>query len=220
MIRKHTLERGLVPAVIAVCLALAGCATIYYSVWEKLGWEKRDLLRDDIEAVQKEQKEVGEQFTSALEKIRAIYGMKDGSLEKQYDALRVEYDGAKSRASRLRARIDAVEEVAGDLFTEWERELGEISDTGLRTKSRRQLEQTKRRYALLAKAMHRSEQSVEPVLSKLKDHVLFLKHNLNAQAIGSLEGEVTSIEEDVSQLIADLQTSIEKSDEFIKQLPN
>lgn len=219
MSREYPLQRWLAGSVIAACLAFGGCASIYYSVWEKLGWEKRDLLRDDIEAVQKEQKAVGEQFTSALEKIRAIYGMKEGSLEKQYDALRAEYEGAEGRAGKLRARIDAVEDVAGDLFEEWEAELGEITDTGLRSRSRRQLEQTKRRYAQLAKAMHRSEQSVTPVLTKLKDHVLFLKHNLNAQAIGSLEGEVTSIEEDVSQLITDLQTSIEKSDEFIKQLP-
>ncbi len=220
MNKRYSLEWTHVVLTLALVVSLAGCAAVYYSVWEKLGWEKRDLLRDDIEAVQQEQERVSEHFSSALEKIRAIYGMEDGSLEKQYDALRAQYEHSEERAQRLHDRIDAVEEVAGDLFAEWEEELAEISDVGLRSKSRSQFVETKKRYALIEKAMHRSEKSIEPVLGKLKDHVLYLKHNLNAQAIGSLEGEVKSIEQDVSQLINDLKASIAQSSEFIKQLPN
>ena len=37
--------------------------------------------------------------------------------------------------------------------------------------------------------MKRAEQSMQPVLRTLRDNVLYLKHNLNAQAIGALRGE-------------------------------
>ena len=37
-------------------------------------------------------------------------------------------------------------------------------------------------------ALHASEASMEPVPSQFRDQVLYLKHNLNAAAIGSLRG--------------------------------
>ena len=42
--------------------------------------------------------------------------------------------------------------------------------------------------------------------------------NLNAQAIGSLKGELNAIESDVARLIADMETSISRSQAFIEDL--
>ena len=54
-----------------------------------------------------------------------------------------------------------------------------------------------------------------PVLAKLKDYVLYLKHNLNAQAVGTLGGEVISIENDVESLVKDMTASIKEAQNFI-----
>jgi hypothetical protein len=59
---------------------------------------------------------------------------------------------------------------------------------------------------------------MDPVLSKLGDQVLFLKHNLNAQAIGSLKGEETRIQGEISSLISEVNKSIAAADQFIKKL--
>jgi hypothetical protein len=56
---------------------------------------------------------------------------------------------------------------------------------------------------------------MDPVLEAFKDHVLFLKHNLNAQAIASLGDTSFEIEQDVSDLIARMQTSIDEADAFV-----
>ena len=58
-----------------------------------------------------------------------------------------------------------------------------------------------------------------PVLEAFNNHVLFLKHHLNAQAIKSLDKQVLEIESNVSSLIADMQKSIDEADRFIKALP-
>jgi hypothetical protein len=58
---------------------------------------------------------------------------------------------------------------------------------------------------------------MNPVLENLNDYVLYLKHNLNAQAIGSLRGEVASIETDVDKLVSDIQVSISEADAFLKE---
>ena len=207
---------------IPVCLALAmaGCSTVYYSVWETLGKEKRDLLRDNVEAVREDQQEVSEQFESTLERIRAVYGIDGGELEEKYDRLKKDYDRSLERADTLRERIDTVEEIAGDLFAEWEKELGEISDAQLRQRSSSQLQATRGRYRELEGALRETEEGLDPVLTRFKDQVLFLKHNLNAQAIGSLENEVSDIQRDVDSLLGDLRASIREADRFIQGLPS
>jgi len=206
-----------VPVVLAV--ALAGCSTVYYSVWETLGYEKRDLLRSNVEDVREDQEAVGEQFASTLEKIKAVYGLDGGDLEKQYDRFRNDYEKSVAKADELRERISKVKEIAADLFKEWNAELDMISDASLRARSREQLSATKARFARLEAALDTTEAGLDPVLQRFQDQVLFLKHNLNAQAVGGLEAEVLDIESEVSDLIDDLQDSIRQADAFIQGLP-
>ena len=52
----------------------------------------------------------------------------------------------------------------------------------------------------------------------MKDYVLYLKHNLNAQATGSLKEETLQIEEDVSDLINQMNRSIQQTEHFIEML--
>lgn len=59
---------------------------------------------------------------------------------------------------------------------------------------------------------------MEPVLSSFRDHVLYLKHNLNAQAIASLQGELGGIESDVGRLIAEMERSIAEAQSFINDM--
>jgi hypothetical protein len=66
--------------------------------------------------------------------------------------------------------------------------------------------------------MRKVEASMEPVLVALRDNVLSLKHNLNANAIGALEGELNSIKQDVAVLIDEMSLAIKQSDEFIKEI--
>ena len=66
--------------------------------------------------------------------------------------------------------------------------------------------------------MHAAEKSMEPVLKKFRDNVLFLKHNLNAQAIGSLQSEFSSLENDIDSLLRKMNTAIEQSNIFIAQM--
>jgi uncharacterized membrane protein YqgA involved in biofilm formation len=67
-------------------------------------------------------------------------------------------------------------------------------------------------------AMKRAEGSMEPVLAQFRDQVLYLKHNLNAQAIGALKGETLDIEKEIQQLINDMNASIQQADSFIQGL--
>ena len=109
--------------------------------------------------------------------------------------------------------------VAGDLFAEWERELKDISSADLRERSRRQLLQTRDRYDDLHRSLKRAERSMDPVLTQFRDHVLYLKHNLNAEAIGAIRGEAVDIQNEISQLIREMNAAIAEADQFLRTLP-
>lgn len=201
----------------AALVGVAGlaCRSTYYAAWERLGYEKRHLLADRVEEGREAQQEAQEQFVSTLERFKALTGFDGGELEDVYDDLSAEYERSEARATEVRERIDAIEQVAGDLFDEWESEIDEISRADLRARSAEGLRETRDRYGELIRAMHRAEARMDPVLTAFRDQVLFLKHNLNARAVASLEGTVQGIEGDVDALVRDMQEAIEEADRFL-----
>ena len=202
-------------AFLMIALFLLGCETAYYRTMEKFGYHKRDLMVERVEEARDAQKEAKEQFESALEKFSSVLKFEGGELEEKYKKLKAEYDKSESKAAAVRNRIEAVEDVAEDLFDEWQDELGQYTNQSLRRSSERKLKQTRAQYAQLIRAMKRVEKKIEPVLSAFRDQVLYLKHNLNARAIASLRSELVSVEADVASLIKEMEASIAEADTFI-----
>jgi len=208
----------LVSLILISTLLVSGCRSAYYSTMETFGVYKRDILKKKVIAARDGQKEASEQFKDAMTRLKELYGFQGGNLEKLYNELSGDYDRSNSKAEEVHKRIKEMESVAYDLFAEWEKEIKQISSENLRNSSRSQLKQTRDKFEELDRALKSAEASMDPVLVKLRDNVLYLKHNLNAQAIGSLQGEAKSIQNDISKLIADMNASIAHADEFVKSM--
>ena len=202
--------------VLCLCSVLLACQSAMYRALETVGIEKRDILVDRIAEARDAQSAAKDQFSSALDQFRSIVTVQGGDLEETYDRLNAEYERTQARADAVDQRIRAVERVANDLFAEWERELDEYSSPALRADSARLLRDTERRYGELIRAMHRAQGRMEPVLAVFHDNVLALKHNLNAQAIRGLKGELASIERQTAALIRDMERAIAEADQFIQ----
>jgi uncharacterized phage infection (PIP) family protein YhgE len=199
-------------------VAAFGCSSLYYGALERAGIEKRHILADRIEEGRESQQEAQEQFQDAFERFKTATSFEGGELEDTYRALAAGLADSEARAEEVRDRITAIEQVAGDLFEEWETEIGQISRADLRKKSSAQLQQTRARYAKLLEVMKKAERKMEPVLGAFRDQVLFLKHNLNASAIASLETQAAGIQRDVDALVRDLSASIREADAFLATL--
>ena len=198
---------------------LVGCSSAYYSTMETFGVHKRDMLKKRVIAARDEQKEAGQQFKDALTRMKELYGFQGGELEKIYDGLKRDFDRSSNKAEAVRKRVKDVESVANDLFDEWEKELKQLSSENLRNRDREQLRATRRRYEALHEALKRAESSMEPVITHFRDPGLCLKHNVNAQALSSLQKEALNIQDDISKLLVEMDQSIRQADSFIKELP-
>lgn len=209
-------------AVALVCALAPGCyqsgGSLYLDALEKIGMEKRDVLVKRVRNAKEAQQEAQEQFRDALEEFQTLVGHEGGELEDRYEKLRREHDRSAEKAEEVRDRIRGIEKVSKKLFEEWKEELGKYSDKELRRISEKQLEQTRQRSAELIVTMKRAASRMDPVLEKLAERVLFLKHNLNAQALGSLQQTSQALQADVSALISEMETSIAEADRFIAEM--
>ena len=212
---RRTVVLILVAAVASLGL---GCDAIYYRAMKKIGKEKRDILVSRVKAARASQVDGQEEFKSALERFQSIVQVEGSSLEDKYKKLNAELERIEDRAKAVKDRIDAVRDVSKDLFKEWQGELGKYSDRTLRAESERELRDTRRRTEALIARMEQVETKIDPVLEPLRDRVLFLKHNLNARALGALTKELAAVSDDVDALIADMQQAIGEADAYLKSM--
>jgi len=194
--------------IVVSLLLLSGCQSLYYKTMSKLGKEKRDILVARVKESKKDQEKTKEQIQTTMEKFQQLTGFQGGDLEKQYKQLNSEYERAEDQANKLRDRIKSIDQVSGDMFTEWQKEIDQMSNAQL--KSRRQ--------ATYMKAMQKTEAQMTPVLSAFHDQVLFLKHNLNARAVGSLKTTAATMNTDVNALIKSIDTSMQEADKLVSSL--
>lgn len=201
-----------------LCAVLAGCSSTYYGAMEKVGYAKRDILVSRVEKAQDAQQEAKAQFSDALQQFLAVTKVDGGTLKEKYDGLNTALKHSEARATEVNSRIDAIETVGEALFKEWGDELGQYSNPDLRSRSMEQLKATRTHYNALLAAMRRAAARMDPVLVTFRDQVLFLKHNLNAQALRSLDATSRSLQTDIARLVADMESSIREADAFIRQL--
>lgn len=196
---------------------MSGCSTVYYNAMEKLGFEKRDILVDRVGEARDAQSDAQETFRSSLARFQSVVDTPDTELKTKYEEVRDAYKDSEDAAEEVRDRIDAVEDVSQALFAEWEAELDRYESASLRRSSEQQLRETRSQYDQLIRRMHQAEARMEPVLQAFEDQMLYLKHNLNAQAIGALENELGRIRSDVDTLIRNMEASIAESEAFIQR---
>lgn len=213
--KKQTL---LSVSMLVLTLTLTGCQSAYYSAMEKVGVHKRDILIDRVEATKDSQQESQEEFKSALERLTTLIDFNGGELQDTYNQLNDDYESSLNAANEVSTNIDKVEDVAEALFDEWSDELDQYKSESLKRESSKKLTATQRQFDQLLRSMRSAESKMEPVLTSLHDNVLYLKHNLNAQAVSAIKGEFTNLKRDIQVLMSDMNKSIADSNKFIEQM--
>ena len=217
---KLLTRRALLSALASATLviSLSGCTTLFYKAMSKIGREKRDILISRVKDAKKDQQQTKEQIKTTMESFQALTGFQGGSLESSYKRLNSEYEKANDQAIKLHNRIQSIDQVSNDMFNEWQGEIKEMSNPKLKAQSTQMLRDSKIREAAYLRSMRRTEDKLIPVLKALQDQVLFLKHNLNARAIGSLKGTAVNMQGDVTDLTASIDASMAEADNLINSL--
>ncbi|MBF6649251.1 DUF2959 domain-containing protein [Methylobacter sp. BlB1] len=191
---------------------------VYYSARESIGDHKRTIVVSQVEQACVSLQDTRDEFQDALERFKSLVTVSETTLDHKYNLLNRQYQFCRTKSEAVSDRIRAIEDVSEALFIEWERELDEYTNRSLRNLSRQQLKAARQNYARLIKSMRRAEAKIQPVLLAFKDQVLYLKHNLNAQAIAALRHEFIEIGIDISQLIHAMEQTIAEANQFVSTL--
>jgi Protein of unknown function (DUF2959) len=216
VISRRWILRGVVWATPLVFLA--GCTSTYYKAMKTFGKEKRDILVSRVRDSKKDQQQAKEQIKTTMESFQELTGFQGGSLEKNYKKLNGEYEKAADSAQKLHNRIDSIDQVSSDLFKEWQKEIDGMDNKKLKAQSAVMLRQSRLNEAGYIKSMRQTEARMTPVITAFHDQVTFLKHNLNARAIGSLKGTSSKMSTDVDVLMISLDASMAQADTLIASL--
>ena len=206
------------PLFVVALLLATGCQSVYYGAMEKMGTHKRDILVERVEEGKEAQEDAKAQFASAFEEFVAVSNVELGDLKTAYERLQDSFDRSEKRAKAVWDRIDSIKGVSKSLFKEWESELGQFTNQDLRQVSQDQMNQTKILYLKLIGAMEGAAEKMDPVLDAFRDQTLFLKHNLNAQAIAALNKTTLGMRSEVDALIQQMSQSIEEANSFIAKM--
>jgi len=211
-------------ALLAVVLAplAGGCSATrnaYYDLTESMGYAKRERLVDNVKDARDEQAKAKQQFASALDQFKSVVNFNGGDLEAMYNKLNKQYSDCESRATAVKDKIGSVKNVGTALFDEWKGEIAQMKDDpSLQSKSQQLYDRTHQNYNQMVGKMDAAAASMDPVLVRFKDRVLFIKHNLNAQAIASLQGTEAELGSEIEKLVKDMEASIAEADQFIRQI--
>ncbi|WP_305907593.1 DUF2959 domain-containing protein [Methylomarinum sp. Ch1-1] len=196
-----------------------GMRQVYYKSRESLlGHHKRDIVVVHVDQACESLQDSRDQFEDALGKFKTILSLPDLSLDYRYQQLKKQYEFCRIKTDEVSHRIQLIEDVSEALFNEWETELALYRNRTLRSRSRQQLDKARRQYKKLIMALNKAESRIHPVLGAFQDQVLFLKHNLNAQAIAALQHEFVEISIDISKLIAIMEKTINEASQFVSTL--
>jgi hypothetical protein len=212
------LRRTVFLPLILLTLFMAGCQSTYYRAMATLGKEKRDILVQRIKEAKKDQDQTKQQLQTTMESFQALTGFQGGSLERNYKRLNSDYENAASQAGKLHDKVQSINQVSNDLFREWQGEISAMSNGKLKSQDAVMLRDAKVRQGTYLRAMRKTEDQIAPVLKAFRDQVLFLKHNLNSRAIGSLKSTSANLQSDVAELVQSIDASSQEADKLITSL--
>jgi|YNPNPStandDraft_1061719.scaffolds.fasta_scaffold59159_1 ElaB/YqjD/DUF883 family membrane-anchored ribosome-binding protein len=206
-------------ALLVLCLSNEASGALLDHLKDILGGDARKAFKDAVQTAKNSQHEAVNQFKDTYEELKNISGFQGGELEERYKILEGSYNRSLGKANDVRSRIKAVENAADKLFSQWNSEIKQMTNDELRRSSREKYCKCITNFDELWASLKRAEKSMDPVIDKFKELVLYVKHNLNAQAVASLKGEVEKIQLQVNNLISEMNAAVEEAERFIRNSP-
>lgn len=198
---------------LALVLATSGCSTVYYAAMSQLGWAKADLLANRVQQARDAMHQAKTQFADALPQFAAARTQSGGDRAARHEVLRASYDDSAASAKLIAKRRAAVEKAAAALFGEWQHEITEAADAGLRSRRQQHYDTFRRPYDRLLDAMRSAEASLSPVLDAMKAALAALP------AAGVATAPPPGVDPaDGDRLIRSLQLAVALADQYVAAL--
>ena len=112
-------------------------------------------------------------------------------------------DAAEQQATTLREAVAPMKAAATHVFEQWDRDVAAIANEDLQQRGRTRLQRSKERFAAIVAAADGAQLTLDNFHRALRDHMLFLGHDLNRESLREVRAELLTVA--ASQKEADTQ---------------
>ena len=212
------LSNNLRGSALLLALVLPGCAYVseFFSD-EPSGPGEVNDLNGSIERVY-----VDAELAQATvrDAVASLEGMMDGDLGEDpaatYIAFVERLDGSEKQAEQLRDSIDPMNDNAERVFKQWEQNLREFTSPTMLKRSEQRLEATRARYEKVREAAESAHEQLVEVNQTMRDHALFLGHDLNAGSIEAVKADLREMSGDAGKLDSSLSLCMETARSYVE----
>lgn len=156
--------------------------------------ENVDTLVSWVERVYVESEMARQEVQLTLSRLQALASGKfEGRPTEAYQAFKAAATRARTQAEKLEATVRPMKRTAIPVFEQWTDDLGDFHSSSMRRRSADRLDAARARYDAIIRAVGPAQSNYERFNAGMKDHELFLGHDLNATAIASVKDDVRAM---------------------------
>ncbi|MCK6460067.1 MAG: DUF2959 domain-containing protein [Planctomycetes bacterium] len=193
-----------IPRAVAAALVLAGlpaCSMVNDLIKGKTGPADVDDLVAAVENVHKELDASKGAMLAAVQELQTVTAPDfSGDAVKAYEKLVDTVENSEDQADELRNRIEKMQAEAVPVFDQWTKDLEAYSNPEMRQRSQARLSAARERYDAVVAAVEPVLVEYEAINQSFRDHVLFLKHDMNPAALATIQDDVRRIAKDAASL--------------------
>jgi hypothetical protein len=191
-------NRHAVALALVFSLCALGCAS---TTKESQSIRQVDDLLTRVERAQVESLVGKEKSNAALASLETLlqpgFG---GDAAVSYAELVKSIDQSESQAKVFASCIAPMHGAGERVFDQWAADLESFGSSRMRQRSQARLEETRMRFLALLTAAKSAQLAYDALNADLRDHALFLGHDLNAHAIAAIAPDVVALRERCAEL--------------------
>lgn len=167
--------------------------------------QRVDDLLAHVESVQVDAVVSKEMTHGALDQLDAICSPTfAGDAKEAYGQLLDRIESSEKQARQLRSSIEPMRLSAESVFRQWATDLDHFGSTRMRQRSQMRLDETQARYRTVQATAQSALISYDAFNNDLRDHALFLSHDMNMSAVTELAGDLKLMRDVLIELDARL----------------
>ncbi|MHC4339570.1 MAG: DUF2959 family protein [Planctomycetota bacterium] len=188
-------------AAFALITSLGGCS-FYNELFEEQSRPGQvDDLVGSIERVYVDAELSKERSQAAVVALQAIVASDyKGDAMSAYAQFETAIERSEEQAETLHKRVESMKESAEPLFEKWTADLKKITSVNMRQRSRLRLMATRERYDAVVAAVEPTQATYDSVNKSLRDHALYLGHDLNPDSLALIRDDVRGLTQQVAEL--------------------
>jgi hypothetical protein len=158
------------------------------------------------------------QLQKTMDVYNSLMSTDEKNMKGNYKKLQQEMDATAKKRADIKLRADEMNAEAQTLFKSWGDSAAAIQSADLRQRSQERLDKTKASFAEIGTVGQKAVDLYDPFMKALQDQVTYLGHDLNTQAVQSLQADAAKMNEKAQTLMKSIDDTISVANKNITDL--